>query len=173
MSDFGISGKGTFEGDTLLNVGSFEFVIDVMSVISGDVIGINAIILNKPDIYVKVLKDGQANYDITFPSEEVEVPEEEIEDTEEATAFSVSIEKWQIKKGNLIYDDQSMNVYAAIKGLNHTGTGDFTQDIFDLNTKTSVQALTTSFEGVNYLRNKTLDMDITLNMDLPKCYIYF
>lgn len=170
MSDFGVAGINEFEGDTLLNVGSFEFVIDVMSVINGEQIAINAIILDEPNINVIVLKDGKANYDIAVPSDETEEPVEEVEESNqesEPTAFSVSIKKWEIVNGNLVYDDKSMNVYAKIGGLYHTGTGDFTQDIFDLNTKTKVSGLTTSFEGVSYLSNKTLDMNITLNMDLP------
>ncbi|MEP2509876.1 MAG: outer membrane integrity protein, partial [Reichenbachiella sp.] len=42
MNDFGIAGINEFEGDTLLNVGSFEFIIDVMSVINGEQVAINA-----------------------------------------------------------------------------------------------------------------------------------
>lgn len=177
MSDFGVAGVNEFEGDTLLNVRSFEFIIDVMSVISGEQIAINAIVLDEPKIKVVVLKDGQANYDIAVPAEEAEEPvEQAVEaavDSSEFSAFSVSIKKWEIINGNLAYDDRSMNVYAKIGGLYHSGSGDFTQDIFDLNTKTKVSQLTTSYEGVNYLNNKTLDMDITLNMDLPNAKYTF
>lgn len=175
MSDFGVAGKGEFEGDTLLSVGSFEFIIDLMSVVNGDQIGINAIILDEPQINVVVLENGKANYDIAVASEEAEAPVEEAPSPEatETAAFNVSIKKWEIINGSLIYNDRSMDVYAAIRGLYHSGSGDFSQDIFDLNTKTRVNKLTTSFEGVNYLRNKQLDMEITLNMDLPNARYTF
>lgn len=161
MSEFGIAGKGVFKNDTLLHIGKFEFVIDVMSVVSGNQIAIKAITLDRPNIKVLVLEDGKANYDIAMPSDA-----EEVVDDSEATAFSVSINKWQIIDGNIMYYDIPMAVNANIVGLNHEGSGDFTEAIFDLNTKTTIAALSTGYEGVDYLKEKSVEMDMSLNMDL-------
>ena len=145
MGDFGIVGIDQFEGDTLMSMGSFEVVVDIMSVISGERINVNSISLIEPEIYVVVLEDGTANYDIAVASDE---PEEEVVEVDTATtAFNVGINKWEIVDGNLIYYDQSMDFYTTIMGLNHTGSGDFTQDLFDLTTLTTVDSWSLGYDS--------------------------
>ncbi|UXX80376.1 AsmA family protein [Reichenbachiella carrageenanivorans] len=171
MSDFGVAGIEPFEGDTLLQVGTFEFVIDLLSVVSGDQIAINAILLDEPNINIKVLKDGRANYDILKTSEApLDVEEDSVG---EATTFNISIKQWDVVNGNLVYDDQSMQVLTKIGGLYHSGKGDFTEDVFDLFTITKVKQLSADYEGVSYLSNKKLEMEMTLNMDLPQAKYTF
>ncbi|MEQ9423246.1 MAG: AsmA-like C-terminal region-containing protein [Cyclobacteriaceae bacterium] len=164
MGNFGVVGIDQFEGDTLMSMGSFEVVVDIMSVINGEKINVNSISLVEPNIYVIVLADGTANYDIAVASEEIETP---AETDDSATAFNVGINKWEIVNGNLIYFDQSMNFYTSIMGLNHEGSGDFTQDLFDLTTHTAIDAWSLGYEGEEYLTNKRLAVDFTMAMDLP------
>ena len=165
MGDFGVVGIEQFEGDTLMSMGSFEVVVDIMSVISGDKINVKSISLIEPEIYVVVLKDGTANYDITKTSDQP--VEEEVAVDTTSTAFNVGINKWEIVNGNLIYYDESMNFYTTIVGLNHTGSGDFTQDLFDLTTRTTIDSWSLGYEGEDYLSNKRLLVDFTMAMDLP------
>jgi len=171
MDDFGISGIGKFEGDTLVSVGSFEVVIDVMSVISGDKITISSITLDEPKILVKVLKDGSANYDIAKTTEDTAV--EETPENAEASAFSIGINKWEIVNGSLDYIDESMAFTTSLKGLNHTGSGDFALDIFDMITKTTVDDFSLGYEGVEYMSRKTLDIDMIMSMDLANAKYTF
>lgn len=168
MENFGVSGKDEFKNDTLVSVGSFEVVIDLMSVVAGDRITIDAITLREPNISVVVLPDGSANYDIAMPSEE-EVVEEEAS----TTAFNIGIKKWEIINGNVVYFDQSLNFSTSLLDINHEGNGDFTQDLFDLVTKTSVTNVSMGFEGVEYVSDKTLTIDMVLSMDLPNAKYTF
>ena len=55
MDNFGIAGKGLFEGDTLASVSSFEFTIDLMSVINGQKISLSSISLKEPKFFIIVL----------------------------------------------------------------------------------------------------------------------
>ncbi len=165
MGNFGIVGIDQFEGDTLMSMGSFEVVVDIMSVINGERINVNSISLIEPEIYVVVLEDGTANYDIAKTSDE---PVEEVVEVDTAsTAFNVGINKWEIVNGNLLYYDQSMDFYTTIMGLNHNGSGDFTQDLFDLTTLTTIDSWSLGFEGEDYLSNRRLLVDFTMAMDLP------
>ena len=136
MSDFGIVGLGAFSADTLVSVGSFEISVDLMSAVSGDQIKINEVLLNEPKINVLVLPDGSANYDIAkesdAPTEVTETPEEGSSD------LSICIEKWAITNGQLKYIDKSMNFYTTLIDLNHEGSGDFTVDVFEMNTTTEI-----------------------------------
>ncbi|WP_425389752.1 AsmA family protein [Ekhidna sp.] len=170
MSDFGVVGIGSFEGDTLAGVKNFEITVDLMSVISGDQIVIEEIALNQPKILVKVLPDGSANYDIAKTSGEAEVTEET---SSEPGNLSIGINRWSINDAEVTYTDQSLNFYTTLMGLNHEGSGDFTLSLFDLTTKTTVDAASLGFEGVEYVSNKSLDLDVTLNMDLDQMKFTF
>lgn len=171
MENFGVSGLDQFKSDTLVSVGSFEVVIDLMSAISGDQITISSITLDEPKILVKVLKDGSANYDIAVESEEV--PEQVTEETGDASAFNIGINKWEIINGSLDYIDESMAFTTSLKGLNHVGSGDFDLVVFDMITKTTVDDFDLGFEGVEYMSNKQLDIDLIMSMDLDNAKYTF
>ena len=173
MENFGISGVDQFEGDTLVSVGSFEVIVDLMSVISGNQITINAITLDQPNIMVMVLPDGSANYDIAVESESEPESAAVSESSSSDTKFDVGIKKWEIKDGNLVYLDESMHFFTSVIGINHLGSGDFTQDLFDLVTTTTVDGLSMGFEGVEYMSDKKLNIDMTLSMDLPNAKYVF
>lgn len=179
MSNFGVVGKDLFEGDTLASVKNFLVTVDLMSVINGDQIIIEEISLDKPQIWVMVLPDGTANYDIAKESNsEVKAAEEPIEKEstpEESTKsnMSIGIERWSINNAKVVYQDQSMKFYTKLIGLNHEGSGDFTLDVFDLSTKTTVDKVSLGFEGTDYVFNKQLDIDVTLNMNLSEMTFTF
>ena len=134
MKDFGVSGEDTFESDTLIQVSSFEITLDLLSVIFGEQIIINEIIFRAPYMNILSLPNGQSNYNIfkeTVDKTPVDPPPKE-------AAFNLAIKKWQIIDGNFTYDDPSMGIHTELLGINHIGSGDFSQDISDLITKTSI-----------------------------------
>jgi hypothetical protein len=170
IGDFGVINREPFDGEILFAAHEFKLVVDLGSLIFGPKPRVNALILDNVRINVIVLEDGSANYDIVPPGDTAEAVDEVPEDTaeEEAAAFSLAIKKWELKKVNLLYDDRQSKTKLTIRGLDHTGSGDFTQDIFDLVTNTTVQDVALSFEGSEYVANKSLDVDLTLNMNLPE-----
>jgi hypothetical protein len=54
----------------------------------------------------------------------------------------------------------------ALDGINHSGSGDFTLDIFDVRTSTTIDRMMANYNDVEYLKNKRLSADIVLNVDL-------
>ena len=164
MKDFGVLGIDTFASDTLIQVASFDITLDLLSVISGEQIMVNEIIFKGPEINILSLPDGLSNYDIfkeTTDKTSSKTP------TEEEVVFSLAIKKWQIIDGNLTYDDPSIGIYMALQGINHTGSGDFSQDISDLITNTTIASVGLNYEGTNYLKEKTFDADLDMKMNLP------
>ena len=117
---------------------------------------------------VKVLEDGRANWDITYPSVDTVQVEEE-----QAGSFSFGIDHWEIIDGDVVYDDKSIPFLLSLKGLNHTGSGDFNEKAFDLNTNTSADTLTVVYDGVEYISNKILKGDMTMAMDLENSKFTF
>ncbi|MEJ0105733.1 MAG: hypothetical protein WDO19_25640 [Bacteroidota bacterium] len=54
---------------------------------------------------------------------------------------------------------------AEISGLNHEGSGDFTQDIFTLSTKTNAASASFNYGGIPYLLNAKADIGADIKID--------
>lgn len=156
LDQLGVMNRAPFAGDLLFATEKFEVEVNLADLLFSDALRVKGITLVRPVINVKVLKDGRANYDIAMPSADTT--------TVDSSEFSFGIDHWEIVDGDVTYDDRSMDLNLAIKGLNHSGSGDFTQDVFDMKTRTVADTVSTSFEGVEYLTNKKAEIDATLNI---------
>ncbi len=165
LRDFGLVGVEPFQDDTLFSAGKFAITVDIKSVISGSNISLKKIDLDNMRVFVLVLKNGKANYDIAKESGEPADTTVEAVDTT-AEPMKIGIQSWSVTNSRIVYDDESSNMLAVIDGLNHHGSGDFTTSVFDMKTNTTIDNLIFSYGGVDYLKNKKLSADITMNMDL-------
>jgi hypothetical protein len=55
---------------------------------------------------------------------------------------------------------------AVIRGLDHQGSGDFTQDVVDLKTKTSIADISVTLDSTNYLKHKKFDSELSLKWNM-------
>ncbi|MEJ8802602.1 AsmA family protein [Pontibacter sp. H249] len=167
VDNLSIIGKDSFQTDTLAQIPSFRMGLNLSSVISGDELKVNSITLDEPTIRLIVLKSGKANWDVF------------IEDTTVAPAdtaasdFNMAIKGWKINNGTLFYDDLSIPFGAALYGVNHSGSGDFEQDVFDMDSKTTAERFTMTYDGANYIENAKLNADVTMAMDLNQSLYTF
>ncbi len=159
IDDISVAGVDSFASDTLLYMKNFSFTVDLMSVIKGEKYKLLALNLNDPHINAIVNYDGKANWDILKPSAEKEG------EPGEPVNFSLEIKKYKIENGEIIYDDKKGNSFAQIHDLDFEGSGNVTQDIYDLITKTSIAELTYKSGAVAYLSKAKLDADINLLVD--------
>jgi hypothetical protein len=163
LKEFGVIGVDTFKDDTLAAVEAFDLTVDIKSLISGDQIQLKSINLINPRIFVLVQKDGSASYDIMIEKDDVS---DGVALAGEEGNLSVSIDSWSIKNGKLVYYDYSSNFLMALDGINHSGSGDFSMEVFDVSTSTTIERMMASYEDVEYLKNKKLIANIVLNVDL-------
>ena len=157
LKDLGVLNRAPFDGQILFATEKFEVEVNLNDILFGDQLRVKGISLVRPVINIKVNEDGKANYDIAIPSSDTLK-------TEESGDFSFGIDHWEIIDGDLSYDDRTLPYFLTIKGLNHTGSGDFTQDVFDLTTHTVADTVTTSFDGVEYLTDKQATIDATVSI---------
>jgi uncharacterized protein involved in outer membrane biogenesis len=157
LDQLGVMNRAPFEGEVLFATQKFEVEVNLKDILFGDELRVKGISLIEPVINIKVLQDGRANYDIALPSTDTTT-------TEESGEFSFGIDHWELVNADVTYDDKSLPYVLKIKGLNHTGSGDFTQDVFDLKTKTTADSVTTSFDGVEYLTDKHIEIDATVSI---------
>jgi hypothetical protein len=162
LDKLSITGINEFEGYKFIEAENIELSLDFMSVFNADKpIEINTVSLQKPEINIKVLRNGKANYDIVKPS---------IDPVEETTPsefnFLVQLQEYDITDGKFVYDDRLGDTYVEIEDLDHVGKGEFTQDVFDLSTTTDIASLTAKSGGVTYLKKAKGELDLTLNADI-------
>ncbi len=158
LHDFLIMGKKDFIGDTLayakLAAVSFEYA----SIVKGKEIEIKSIHLTKPLVNMRILSNGDANYAI-FHSDSM---------ARDTSRFNININRWEIEDGRFILYDRPQRSYLELEGINHSGNGDFTQDISDLKIATTVEAISYSLNGIKYLDRKKLATNLVMEMDLKE-----
>src|SRR5690554_3660434 len=168
IDDLSVIGIQPFEGDTLAYMDALKLTIDIMSVIKGDQIEIKKILLNEPNINVLVLEDGAANYDIMIESEDVASANDESD-----SSVNLNISEYEIKEGRFIYNDATFPMLLSLQGLNHTGKGNFADEIFTLYTHTNIDKVIVDYDGTRYIRNTEADLKADIAMDLPNMKFTF
>lgn len=171
INNIKVEGIDEFEGISLADIASFETTIDIKSVLSGGQIKIKSFGLTEPVIHASVLKSGKANWDIAKPSGEPAKPE--APSLSEPAKFNLSLQKYYIEKANILYKDSSLNIFTELVNFSHSGSGDFTQDIFMLKTITTADKFTFVFDGVPYLSKVKTYLKIDLDMDMPNMKFVF
>lgn len=161
MENLMVVGVDSFKNDTLANIKELNVVVDIMSVINGETIKIKSLSLDHADLKFKVLQSGKANWDIAKVDTSIAVPADTT-----PTNFSIALKSYSLTNSSIVYDDKSLTFYTALINVNHSGKGDFTQDLFTLLTKTEADELTVGYGGVNYLNKVKLDADAAIDMNL-------
>lgn len=159
IRDFDIVGNAPFESDTLVSLQELAIDFNLRSVLFDDYPTLTGVKLNGGSLYIKVLEDGTANYDITFPSEESAVDSTE-------SNFQIGVDQIEIADLDVVYDDRQLDYFMALGGIKAVGSGDFTADVYDLPIELEALIADISYENVSYLTNKTFTGETLLNIDL-------
>lgn len=155
IEDLTITGIAPFQGDTLLNIGSTNASLDLMSVINGDQYKIEAITLEDATLNAIVNKEGIANWNILKPSS----------DTSASKPFALALNKLVLDNINIYYDDLKSGASLKIINLNHKGKGDFASAILDYTSSTAIEKVSFAQGLITYLKEATLNLESTVNID--------
>ncbi len=159
INDFAIVGHAPFQGDTLLSVSEVAVDFNLKSVLFDEYPTLTGVHLDGGNLYVKVLEDGTANYDITFPSDQPEA------DSVEST-MRIGVDEIEVSNLNLVYDDRQIDYFMALGGINAIGQGEFTADVYELPIKLEALIADISYGGTSYLSNKQFSGETDLTVDL-------
>ena len=157
IKELGVFNRAPFAGVHLFVVERFDVEINLKDVLFGNQLRVKGITLVRPQINIKVLNDGQANYNITYPSKDTQR-------STEPSKFSFAIDHWSVEDGELVYEDASLPFSMALGGLNHGGSGNFNEKEFDLTTKTSADSVTVRYGGTEYISNKRAIIDAIISI---------
>lgn len=166
IQDVKVIGIEEFDGVELANIKNTEIELNLMSVLNGDKIKVKSIVIDEPTINVIVNKDSLANYDIAKESDE----STNSDSTSESTKYEIGLNKLSISKANINYDDSIANVKAVINNLDFDLSGDFTQDLFDAKSVTTIEELSVSEGVVGYFSKTKVELKADLEIDEFKKY---
>ena len=162
LGNIGLTGKGAFEGDTLFFASQFDLTMDVMSVISGDQIKILKIAAKDAILNILIDDNGATNYDIVKPTGD---PDTE-NSNEDAGVLSIAMDQWEFQNATIRYIDDTLPYYLILSGIDHQGSGTFVGDIFNMVSTTYASSFSTGYDGVEYISDKVISGEVTMEMDL-------
>jgi uncharacterized protein involved in outer membrane biogenesis len=155
-----VIGVDDFEKDTLVKFNNLSTELDVFSVF-GDQIKIKGIELTNPDIHVKVLKGGKANWDIMKASTDTT----SVTDTT-SSSFKLALNKFEIINGKIVYDDNELGVFTSFENFSFLLKGDLTDAFSTLETKASLDSLVFAYEGMKFINKAKVELNSNIDADL-------
>ncbi len=157
LQNLSVIGVDEFANDTLLSAAQADVSVNIMSAISGNDMKVHGLFLQSPRIHALVNKMGKANWEITKP--------DTVQADGGSSSFKMSLEKYAIADGYVFYKDDEAGIQAEVFDINHEGSGDFTNDVFTLATKTKTGVASFSYAGIPYLANTQANIDADFVID--------
>lgn len=154
VDDFLLKGSKPFQNDTLLAAKEVAVGINLKNLIFDGEVKIDEIYVTDAYANVFVNTKGEANYNVY-----VSKPSEKPKDTT-STGASIKLDLIKLRNWNVKYNDHAARVLVDAKGLNYTGKGGLSEDIFDLETDLDIDKLDFSLNRIYYAKQKTLHADL-------------
>lgn len=154
VDDLLLKGSKPFQKDTLLAAKEVAVGINLKNLIFDGDVKIDEIYVTDAFANVFVNTKGEANYNVY-----VSKPSTKAKDTTEAGA-SIKLDLIKFRNFNIRYNDHAARVLVDAKGLNYTGKGGLSEDVFDLETDLDINKLDFSLDRIWYAKQKTLHADL-------------
>lgn len=160
VNNLAVANKAPFVGDTLFNAKELSLAMKLTELFkkSDETIAINSIASKEGNINIIFNKQGKGNFDIAKKTDNES-------NTETKSAFSLNIDEYELENINFNFIDRSTNTKLSLDNINHTGKGNLTDDIFNLDTHTTA-FLSLDLDKTNYMNHVKISLDAVLGMDL-------
>ncbi|MBS1626616.1 MAG: AsmA family protein [Bacteroidetes bacterium] len=159
LYDCSLKGSKPFANDTLINAKEIALGINLASVFSSQ-ITIDEIYLTNSNINVQVSADGIPNYNIYNADTTARVKQ-----GNDSSSASLKIERIEIDKSNLIYNDRSIPILIDAKNINYLGKGNLSKAIFDLASSIKTDSFNLSYNGEHYIGSKKLQANLVTKIN--------
>jgi len=148
-----LSGSAPFEKEQLIKANEISLGVDLRSIFSE--VTIDKIYLTDAAVNILVDSAGRPNYNI-YASKPKNKPVNEAD----SGSASLRIQEIIFERSSLVYDDQSLGLLIRARGLDYTGNGDLSKDVFDLHTHMQIDSMDLAYEKVAYFANKKINADL-------------
>ncbi|MGZ3999560.1 MAG: AsmA family protein [Mucilaginibacter sp.] len=158
LEDFSLKGSAPFDQDTLVAAKDISFAVDLTSLLRTK-INVSKIYLSHAFINIEVDSAGHANYNVYKAQ-----PQNPQAKTDTGSA-SLGIEQILIDNSHLVYDDQSLPMLIDARDFNYKGSGDFTKNVFDLQSHLEVGSTDFIYNKQSYVVNKHVNADLVTSIN--------
>lgn len=158
-----IINKAPFEGDTLVAFDELNLKMSVMELFNSDNEPMNIEGLSSKNGLINIIfnKDGVGNFDIALKNKD------EKPDDGKSKPLALKIKEYEVENFKFKFTDEGSKIKMVLDSINHSGAGDFTNAILDLDTKTTTN-VSLAMDQMNYLKNVKVSLDAILGIDLNK-----
>ena len=170
LRDLTVVGTDRFEGDTLAAVGDLRLALSAASVVStlrqrGPIV-VRSVRIEEPVLRLRVLEDGDANWDALRPRS----TREERPDGQDGLLRDLAVElrSFELSGGHVVLDNARSGLFASLEGLRHSLTGNFSRESLVASTQTGADRATVRFAGAPWLAGVRLDFDADLDVDMAE-----
>lgn len=151
VDDFFLKGSKPYEKDTLLYAEDVSVGINLKNLIFDGEVKIDEIYVNNAYANVRVNSKGEANYNVYIPKPDNDTTQE---------GASVKLDLIKLRNWKIKYNDHAANILVNADGLDYTGRGGLSEDIFDLETDLQIEKIDFALNRIYYARQKTIDADL-------------
>ena len=166
LYDLSLKGSAPFQKDTLIAAKEVSFGIDLSSVFEKK-ITIDKIFFDRAFINIQADSAGNVNYNV-YKSKNTKAAS-----PADTASASLGISQILINDSRLVYDDQSIPMKFVARGINYTGKGDLTKDVFDLYTHTEMASVDFYYDNRAYVLNKKLNADLITKINTKSLAFVF
>jgi len=162
LEDMSIINLAPFEGDTLFYAQEIALKMPLTGLFKSaeEAIEINSFSITDALINIITNKNGAVNFDITKESDNPTTTDKNTE----STGFQFAIANYAINNARINYIDEPGQLNAQIHQLNHSGSGDLSDQLITLITNTDA-LVSVEMEGSNYIKKQQLALDATFEID--------
>ncbi len=160
LKNFSVINNAPFAGDTLASGNSLKLDMGLMQLFKTKDLKIDAVKLDEAFVNIKIDSLGNTNYDIAIKNDAPVITEGKVS----GDGFNFELKKYSITNSRINYFDEGNKTYLMLTEVNHEGTGDLSQDISNLETKTEAFA-TLRIEDLEYLTKNKISLDAIFKLD--------
>ncbi len=152
--------KAPFEGDTLVSLDELNLKMSISELFKGknQPMNIEGIASKNGLINIIFNENGLGNFDIA------------LKDKKPATSgksepLALKISNYSIENFEFRFTDKASKIKMVLDSINHSGTGDMSKNVVDLDTKSTAK-ISLEMDKVNYMKNIKLSLNAVLGLDL-------
>ncbi len=163
IEELSIINNEPFKGEILATARTLSLempIKDLFKNASDEPIQINTIVLNDALITLKTDKFGNDNYNIAKPRNR-----DITTNNTSGNSFTFDIEDYTVSNSAFNYLDEKSGIKVILTELNHTGKGNFSTDISEMDTSSEAK-VSIQVDSTSYLSNNDVKIDAIIDLDL-------
>jgi len=157
LTDFSLTSHKTDKYQDLLSAEELTIDLDLMTFLKrSEKQIVNNIKVSDAVIKIYTDKNGKSNYDLSKSN----APSE--------SAYLVALNEYGINNSTLLYIDDQNQTEIKLTGVDHNGSGNFTEQIYDLNHITTIENANLEIANISYLSNLPIKSNMVTKIDQTK-----